>query len=312
MNRQQISSRVSVAIITYNSEKFVVKAIDSALAQDYPNIEIIISDDASTDSTLTQVKKYVAKYPGKIRLLTSKKNKGAVENWFKCVLACRGKYVTGLAGDDELYPNAISKQVAVMENNSEIAICYADVSVFHVPSGKEIYRLSQKAPAKSGGVEIALADSIYYSPTMMFLNKFAPKENSFKEIRHAADLAFYKEIMILSAPKGKIYYLPEILYKYQKHDSNITVTGFEYHKEHIESIKLLKIKYPKYSSCLNPSIYDFCCVAFFKNIIKFKYRNAGYFLYEGFCAAGGNPFKLFRALIWGVKFYFKKCFELKR
>lgn len=299
---------VSIAMTVYNCEKFISNAIDSVLSQDYPNIEIVLSDDVSTDNTISVIKKYIKQYPSKICLLTAKKNVGAVENWFKCVSNCKGKYIVGLSGDDELYASAISKQVNIMENDTEIAICYGDVSVFHVPSNREIYRLSQKAPSESGGIEVALSNSIYYSPTMMFQSKFTPKENSFKMVRHAADLAFYKEIMILSDSNSKIYYLPEILYKYKRHEANLTVSGFEYHKEHIEAIKILQKKYPDYSSALNPSIYDFCCVAFFKNALKFEYKKGSYFLYEGLRAAGGNPFKFFRALFWGVRFYIKKMF----
>lgn len=299
---------VSVSMTTYNCGKYISAAIESVLAQDYSNIEIVVSDDLSTDNTISIVKKYMKDYPDKIRLLTTEKNVGAVDNWFKCVRNCKGKYILGLSGDDELYPYAISKQVAVMESDSEIAICYGEVSVFHVSSKKEIYRLNNKVPSISGGVKSALSDSIYYSPTMMFQSKFVPKENSFKTIRHAADLAFYKEVMLLSEPNGKIYFLPEILYKYKRHDTNLTVTGFEYHKEHIQAIKILQTKYPKYAKDLAPSIYDFCCVAFFKNIMRFEYKKSGYFLYEGVRASGGNPFKFFRALIWGINFYIKKIF----
>jgi len=296
---------VSIAIITYNSEKFIDNAIISVLNEGYTNIEIIISDDTSTDETIKIITKYAEAYPDKIKLLLAKQNMGAAANWFKCISNCKGKYILALAGDDELYPYKISKRVEIMENDRDIAICYADATVFHVPTQKELYRLSDKIPTKSGGIEVALRDCIYYSPTMMFRKSLLPKENSFVGIRHAADLAFYKEIMILSAPNGKIYYFPEIVYKYQKHDMNITVTDNNYRREHIDAIKLLQKKYPNYSSYLNSSIYDFCCVAYFKSLLKFKFDEAYYFLYTGLKAANCNPFKFFRALVWGVQFITK-------
>ena len=298
---------LSIGIITYNSEKFIGSAINSVLAQDYSNIEIVISDDASTDDTIKIVTRYTKSYPDKVKLLVAAKNMGSVANWFKCVCACNGKYIIGLGGDDEFYPNMISKQVAIMENNSDIAICYADASVFYTSIQKELYRLSDKSPSKSGGIEVALSDSIYYSPTMMFRKSLVPKENSFIGIRHAADLAFYKEIMILSAPYGTIYYLPELVYKYQKHDTNITVTMTGYRREHIEAIQLLQKKYHKYSEYLNGSIYDFCCVAFFKSLVKFRFKDVYYFLYTGLKASKGNPFKFFRALTWGLRFWWLCC-----
>ncbi len=307
---KNIPSLLSIAIITYNSEKFIKSAINSALLQDYTNIEIVIADDASTDNTIRIIEKYLEAYPEKIRLLVANENLGITANWFKCVSACKGKYITVLGGDDEFYPNTLSKQIAIMENDHNIAICYADASVFHVLTKKDLYRLSDKAPTKSGGIELALRDCIYYSPAMMFRKSLLPKENSFTRIKHGADLAFLKEIMILSAPCGQIYYLPEVVYKYQKHESNITVTNWEYRKEHIDAIKILQQKYPKYSEYLNGSIYDFCCVAFFKSILKLKFKDAYYCLFTGLKASKGNPLKFFRALIWAVRFSLKQPFRV--
>jgi glycosyltransferase involved in cell wall biosynthesis len=289
--------------MAYNHSNFIGAAIDSILEQDYRYIEIVISDDDSTDNTLEVIQGYLDKYPDKIKLLTTTENLGATENWFKCICACNGKYIIGLGGDDEFYPNMLSKQIAIMENDPDIAICYADASVFHVPTQIELYHLSDKAPTKSGDIIVALQDAIYYSPTSMFRRSLIPEENSFIGIRHGSDLAFYKELMIRSAPNGKIYYLPKILYKYQKHLSNITVTEDSYRKEHINCIKILQSKYPKYQKFLNPSIYDFCCVAFFKSLYKFKFKNAFYFLFIGLKASKGNPFKFFRSVVWAIKWF---------
>lgn len=300
-----VHNLISIAITTYNHEKFIEASIKSALAQDYPNIEILISDDASTDGTIDIIRKYVKSYPNKIKCLISKKSVGAVSNFFKCVSACNGKYIIGLSGDDEFYPNKLSKQIEIMEKDSNIAICYADAAVFDVASQKVLYNLSDKSPPKSGDIETALSDCIYYSPTMMFRRSILPKENTFNGIKHGADLAFYKEIMILSAPLGKIYYLPEVIYKYQKHNTNITVTSSEYRKEHIEAIKILQQKYPEYKACLDPSIYDFCCVAFFRNLSKLNLKKAMYFLLTGLKASRYNPFKFLRSLLWGINFIIK-------
>ncbi len=294
---------VSIAMLTYNSGKFVAQALDSALAQDYPNIEIVISDDASTDDTIDIISGYVMKHPNKIRVLANEVNTGPVNNWFKCIWACHGKYIVALAGDDKFLPSIVTKQVAIMENDSNSIICYTDASVFDVSLQKELYLLSDKRPPCSGGIEVALADSIYYSPTSMFRAEFRPKENIFTKIRYGADLAFYKEIMILAGDKGKINYIPEVLYVYQKHGSNITETNTLYRTEHIDAIKILQAKYPAYASLLNSSIYDFCCVGFCKTVIKARFKESFFFLKEGLRAANGNPFKFFRAIVWGVRYY---------
>jgi hypothetical protein len=157
-------------------------------------------------------------------------------------------------------------------------------------------------------MEIALKDVIYYSPTLMFRNDLTPKENSFIGIRHGADLAFYKEIMIIAGSIAKIQYLNEIVYKYQKHNTNITVTQNTYRKEHIYAIKILQKKYPKYSHLLASSICDFCCVALFKNIATFRFSDVYFFWWNGLKAGSFNPYKCYRALKWGINFYRRKLF----
>lgn len=294
---------VSIAMITYNHERFIANAIDSVLTQDYHNIEIIISDDLSTDKTIEIINKYTEQYFDKIKLLTAEKNVGAAANWFKCVSACTGKYVIGLSGDDEFYPDILFKQATIMENDSDIAMSYTDAAVVDFLTQKVLYKLSDKTPHLSGNITTALINSLYYSPTIMFCKNLLPKENIFKNIRHGADLAFYKELMILSAPNGKLVYLPEVLYKYQKHDMNITVSGWAYRKEHIVAIKILQKKYPEYSEYLAPAIYDFCCVAFCKSLFRFNFIDAKYFLVTGLRASKWNFVKFFRAIIWGVKFF---------
>ena len=288
---------VSIAVIVYNGGKFLKSALDSALSQDYPNIEIVISDDASTDGTQEVIKGYKNKYPDKIKLLFSEQNQGITNNWFKCMQACSGKYVASLDSDDEFLPSKISKQVAIMENDPHIAVCYTDASVYCTKLGKEIYHLADKVPPKSGGVKTALSDCLYYSPTIMHRNNLMPKENIFSEIRHATDLAFYKELMILSAPNGKIYYHHEILYVYKKHGENITSSRKAHYNEHISAIKILQKKYPEFKNDLDPSIYDFCCVGFFKTLSEANIKNTLFFISEGLKASKGNPFKFLRATI---------------
>ncbi len=294
---------VSVVILTYNSSKFIAEAIESVVSQDYPNIEIVISDDASRDNTMDIVAKYLKDYPNKIRALANEINTGPVNNWFKCIWACQGKYIVALAGDDKFLPSIIAKQVTQMENDPNTIICYTDASVFDVSLQKKLYCLSDKRPPLSGGIEVALSDAIYYSPTLMFRASFRPKENIFAAIRYGADLAFYKEVMILAGNKGKINYIPEVLYVYQKHGSNITETNSVYRKDHIDAIKILQTKYPQYAYLLKSSVYDFCCVGFCKTIARGGFKESWFFLKEGMKAANGNPFKFFRTLRWALRYY---------
>ena len=93
---------VSVIVICYNQEKSIAAALDSVLRQDESvPFEIVIGDDASIDHTREICQGYAYKYPDKVRLLPQEPNLGLVKNYFRCLKACRGEYISDCAGDDE-------------------------------------------------------------------------------------------------------------------------------------------------------------------------------------------------------------------
>lgn len=90
--------KVTVQIPTYNQEKYLARAIDSVLMQDYPNIEIVIADDNSTDGTEVLVKKYSDE---RIKYFKNEKNLGRVGNYRKALYDySTGEWVINLDGDD--------------------------------------------------------------------------------------------------------------------------------------------------------------------------------------------------------------------
>ena len=78
---------VSIIIPTFNRQSFIAESIDSSLDQDYGNIEIIITDNASSDDTVKIVKEYV-KRDSRVKLFCQKKNLGPVLNWKAEVKFC--------------------------------------------------------------------------------------------------------------------------------------------------------------------------------------------------------------------------------
>ena len=96
---------VSIMIPTYNQEKYIDRAIKSALSQNYENIEIVVSDDCSNDNTDKIVKKYLNN--GNIHYFRNETNLGRVGNYHKTLYErAKGDYVLNLDGDDELIDNS--------------------------------------------------------------------------------------------------------------------------------------------------------------------------------------------------------------
>jgi glycosyltransferase involved in cell wall biosynthesis len=122
---ERATMKVSVVIITYNHERFIAQAIESALAQDTNfDYEIIIGEDCSTDATRAVVKDFHRRYPGQIVPLFRDNNLGMMRNLMETLATCRGRYVAFLEGDDRWEPrDKIQRQADFLDANPDFAIC---------------------------------------------------------------------------------------------------------------------------------------------------------------------------------------------
>lgn len=119
---------VSILIPTYNREKYIAEALDSALAQTYENIEIIVSDNASTDRTVDIVNEYI-KRDARIRLFQNEENVGPVLNWKVCLDQACGVYSKILWSDDLIAPDYLVKTIGLFEEEGELAFVFTKVQV---------------------------------------------------------------------------------------------------------------------------------------------------------------------------------------
>lgn len=116
---------LSIAVITYNQEKYIAQTLDSILNQKHTySYEIIVGDDCSTDSTGNILKSYEDKYPGLIKVLRNKENKGIIGNYFNVIAHCSGEYIMECAGDDYWLPGKVQYQIDYMEKHTEVGMCY--------------------------------------------------------------------------------------------------------------------------------------------------------------------------------------------
>lgn len=105
---------VSIVVITYNSSKFVLETLESAKNQSYKNIELIISDDCSTDNTVAICNKWLKEHKDFFRRSTiyaATKNKGIPGNCNQGLKLAQGKWIKLIAGDDVLLKNCIQDNI---------------------------------------------------------------------------------------------------------------------------------------------------------------------------------------------------------
>jgi len=109
-----MNNKISIALATYNGEKFLSQQLDSLLNQTYQNIEIIICDDNSTDNTINVIENYIKKYSN-IILYKNKKQLGFVKNFEKVIKLCKSEYIALCDQDDIWIKNKLEVQIQEMK-----------------------------------------------------------------------------------------------------------------------------------------------------------------------------------------------------
>ena len=124
-----MSLKISVAMATYNGEKFVREQIESILNQTLKPYEIVISDDASTDQTLKILLEYQKKYPNLIKVIPNKNNAGFVKNFERALLNVTGDLVALSDQDDVWLPEKLQEEYEVLERDPNIGLVFSDLEL---------------------------------------------------------------------------------------------------------------------------------------------------------------------------------------
>jgi glycosyltransferase involved in cell wall biosynthesis len=119
---------VSIGVPVYNEERYIDLTIDSLLSQNYPNLEIIISDNASTDST-SEICQARSKSDSRVRYFRSEQNEGAVNNFNTAFRWATGKYFMWAGAHDLWDPTFISKAVTLLEAEPTVILVYPQTMV---------------------------------------------------------------------------------------------------------------------------------------------------------------------------------------
>jgi glycosyltransferase involved in cell wall biosynthesis len=239
---------VSVVIVSYNQAAFIREALDSVLAQDYPSLEIVVSDDCSGDETPTIISKYSQQHPDRIVAIIDGPHLGITGNCNRALRACHGKYVAFLGGDDLMLPGKISKQVEWLEADEERVLCGHDLEVFDSATGKTLSVLAAPKCYRSGrGAHKVILNPPCGSPAIMVRKKAILSYGFDERIAIASDRKFFIDVLA----GGGIYGCIEGVYgRYRRHGENVTErrTYFQkrtYFDERLLIIALTEIEHPQ-------------------------------------------------------------------
>jgi glycosyltransferase involved in cell wall biosynthesis len=200
---------VSVIIPCYNGEAYLEEAIESALAQTYQPVEIVVVDDGSTDGSSAIAQKFPVRYIRQHNCgLTETRNRGIRES--------RGDYLVFLDADDRLRPEAIEAGVCVMVERPECAMVVGD-HVFVAKDGKHLRNSRKECLATSHYEALLKSNFIEMISSVLFRRSVVEAVGAFDTgLRVAEDYELYLRI----ARNYPIYCHRSVIAEYRIHQSN--------------------------------------------------------------------------------------------
>lgn len=235
---------VSVHVIIYNMIDYIEETLTSALEQSYDNLEVVASDDGSTDGTPDVIRDYARRYPGRLVPLVGGPNLGHTGNCNRALSACRGKYIAFQGGDDVFLPGKIQAQVAWMEADPQRVLCYHDYEAFENATGKRLYLGSDAHALQSGhGAGVTVRKGVLWGGTTVMVRRDAMPAHGFDtHIKIVSDWICWIECL---ADGGQYGYVDGLLARYRRHDNNISKSGLQtLHDDQFATLALVEARYP--------------------------------------------------------------------
>jgi glycosyltransferase involved in cell wall biosynthesis len=220
---------ISVCMITYNHQDYIVEAIESVLKQSvsFP-IEFIIAEDNSSDGTRAICENYARQYPDVVKLLPREANLGMMKNFLRAWRGCRGKYIAFMEGDDYWTdPLKLQKQIDFLESNKDYSACFHNVRMkLERDNEKRDWILHESLPKDSFDTEDMLGPWFIPSLSFVFVNypDFVLPEWFFS--CKYGDLPF----MLLLSLRGKFKYFQEVMGVYRLHNNGASSKHKAYDK----------------------------------------------------------------------------------
>jgi len=213
MTKNSQRPMVSVALITFNHEQFIEQAIASVFDQkcDF-SIELVISDDCSTDSTAAIIEAMCDEAPIKVRVIDRPENVGMMINFQETLEACEGKYVALLEGDDYWSDSSkLQKQIEFLEQHPETVICHHNALTLY-DDARESSLWHKSSLPKKETVFNFFSENRIVTCTTVYRNDLFEFPDWFRSC-HMGDWPLH----ILNAQHGDVAYLDEDMAVYRVH-----------------------------------------------------------------------------------------------
>ena len=203
---------ISVAMCTYNGEKYLAEQLDSILGQSYRNLEIIIVDDCSTDNTVKLLTDYASR-DSRVCVLQNESNLGFVRNFEKAINSCSGHLVALADQDDIWFPDKLRR---LSEDIGDNWLIYSKVAVVDA-NGVEQNETFPRVNRLEGQCALSLImNNCVTGHACLMRCELLQVAMPF-----ISDMPYHDQwLAIVAASRGKLKAGDEVLSYYRKHSSN--------------------------------------------------------------------------------------------
>lgn len=213
--------KASILFITYQHERYVAEAIRSAMAQDYPELELVVCDDGSPDRTVEILENELAGCPSHISVVRahSGENRGFHENYNRGLAACTGEVVVTMSGDDVSVPSRVSRICRVFSTNPDCMLVCSnwirideagrDLGIRAKFPKDAVFSYASREHHIYAGAPVCGATGAYRTSLR---DRFPPMAAG----PHAEDNCFWVRALLV----GTIHYLSEPLVLWRAHGGN--------------------------------------------------------------------------------------------
>jgi glycosyltransferase involved in cell wall biosynthesis len=235
---------VSVLMASYNAEAWIAETIESVLGQTYPNVELVIADDASSDVSREIVRGFGS---DRVRLLEFDERAGPTRRRNDALRAAAGPLLAWLDHDDVWLPEKLDKQVAVLEQRPEVGLVYSGYEAFDSATGQLVPWRDESLESEGDILtDLFVKGCFIASLTTVFRREGLERRGvAFQE----ADFAFgddYYLWLVLSLD-WQVARVDEVLARYRRHESNESsrLTGTNYHLTRIQLLREFLHDFPE-------------------------------------------------------------------
>jgi succinoglycan biosynthesis protein ExoO len=231
---EAVAPQVSVIIPAYNAADFLKRALHSALAQTMPDLEVIVVDDASNDTTLALAREVAARDP-RVRVLHNEHNRGMYPTYNRAIDAARGEWIAALDADDVWLPERLEKMLDVADTEDLVS---DDQLILRAPSSHDggfkmvsllsSHGLALTTPRRLDKLEFVRHDLGLLKPLIRssFLRQHDLRYDA--DLKIGADFFLYFEFLLAGA---RWLQLPAGYYLYWSHGGNTSNDTLEIAKD---------------------------------------------------------------------------------